>query len=263
MRSAFGIVVVLLVLAAPAAAQQYSSMQGDWWLDVTGDKGIVKLTFQEEQGSSFDVSGAGFSRGFGTFWAISDDSTQSLGFDFEGNVTGTLELEDLTNADAVGTLQITKGSVDAGFTKIKLKGFLTLDGGEPLKVTIKGGRLPTIPPSWIGRTHVASLDGTGVKSSKYDIRLEHAPVLGFPFLLLSGEGSVEIDGEGKTGVVLGGIVLASPSGKVHGEFLFEMSQGTAKGTIREKDSGPKLKLKGLVDGGDRKVKIRALLDILL
>ena len=88
-------------------------------------------------------------------------------------------------------------------------------------------------------------------------------MLGFPFLLLSGEGSVEIDGEGKTGVVLGGVLLASPSGKLFGEFLFQMSMGTAKGTIREKDEGPKLKIKGLVEGGGRKVKIKALLDIYL
>jgi hypothetical protein len=263
MRFAPGIILAVLVLAVPAAAQQYTSMEGDWWLDVTGDKGIVKLEFQEEQGSSFGVAGAGFSRGFATFWAVSDDSAQFLEFDFEGNITGTLQLEDLTNTDAKGTLEIVKGSVNSAYSKIKLKGTLTLDGGEPLKVSIKGGRLPMTPPAWTGRTHRAKLGGTGVKSSKYDVRLEHAPTLGFPFLLVTGEGSVEIDGEGKTDVVLGGVLLASPSGKLFGEFVFETSTGTVKGKIREKSAGPKLKLQARIADGARKVKVRAVLDILL
>ena len=182
-------------------------------------------------------------------------------FDSAGNFSGTLELEDLANAETIGTLEITKGEVDSGFTKIKMKGTIRIGTADPRAIKIKG-RLPTTLPGWTGRTHAGKVRGDGVKSDKYDLRLEHAPVYGFPFLLLTGSGSVRVDGVEETDVDSGGVLLASPEGKLYGEFAFDLEFGTAKGKVKEgKDAGPaKLKVTGTTISG-RKVKMKGTLEI--
>jgi hypothetical protein len=262
MRHLLAIAAVLL-LAVPAAAQ-FNSMQGDWWLEVKGDRGVGKLKFSEEQGSSFVVTGAGYARanGLASYWSISNDAPQQLTFDFEGHFSGTLQLEDLTGTTALGTLEITKGTVDLAFTKVKMKGLLTAAGQAPIAVKLKGQRLPTTPPAWIGRTHLARLGGSTVKSKKYDVSLTQAPTLGFPFLALAGQGSVRIDGVNRTGVVLGGLLLASPKGKLFGDLVFDEEEGTAKGKVKEGKTGgpPVLRVRGKVGDG-RKVDVDATLEI--
>jgi hypothetical protein len=262
MRYAQGLILVLLLalLAAPTAAQ-FTSMKGDWWFKVTGDKGALALTFDEEVGSSFGVTGGGISTGFQTLYAVSNDTPQALNFDFDGKISGVVALEDFAGLAPLGTLEISTGTVDELFEFVKLKGFLTLAGGEPRKVRIRGERLPATPPDWTGRTHRGRLGGSGVKSRKYDITLMDLPTQAFPFLALTGEGSVLVDDESRTGVVLGGVLIATPEGRLFGEFAFDTETGVTRGRVRKKfGEDPVLRLRGKTTE-DRTVRIKAKLDI--
>jgi hypothetical protein len=255
------LVAFLPMLAAPVTGQ-FTSMKGDWWLDVTGDKGAMVLSFSEEQGSSFEVTGGGFSTRFRTFYTVSEETAQELFFDFAGRISGTIDLLDYTGVTPLGTLEITTGTVDEFYEFVRLKGFLSLAGGDPRKIVVKGERLPTTPPVWTGRTHRARVSGKDVKSNKYDVTMMDLPTVGFPSFLFTGEGSVKIDGEPRTDVMTTGVLLATPKGKLYGEITFDDNDAIVRGRVRRPNDGnPKVWVKGRTNVDDRRIRIAGVLDI--
>jgi hypothetical protein len=117
---------------------------------------VVRLTFAEEQGASFTVTGAGWSSASATFFAIADAAPQELRFDFDGTIHGRLDLTELAGPAPRGTLVVDRGRVDRGFGEVRLDGVLELTGRPSREVTLRGGRSPGDLPVWPGRRGAGS-----------------------------------------------------------------------------------------------------------
>lgn len=195
-------VLVLLSLGAVQAAAQETSLGGDWWISISGaDKGAGALTFGVPATGVFEASGNLITLGGG--FPVSLAAGQALRIDFKGRITGTLQLE-AEGVGAVGVLEVTGGGTDPRFKKLKLKGQLTYDGLGTFPVRIKGERMPTSQPILTGRSiQEGLLQGRGVFSRTLDVVVGEEEDLKFPFFVVTGGGSVRVDGSDEDVIILG------------------------------------------------------------
>lgn len=201
------ILIVVWVGAGHATAQE-TSLAGDWWVSVTGgDKGAGAITLGVPAAGVFEVAGNLLTLGSGVPFKIADG--QALRLDFQGKITGTLLLQDLDDND-IGELGVTGGGTDRNFMKLKLKGNLNI-WGESHPVRIRGERMPESTPVLTGRTIMeGKLSGPGLRSRTMDISVAQDEDLGFPFFVITGGGSVLVDGVDQN-VTLLGIFARTPS----------------------------------------------------
>lgn len=195
-------VLILLSLGAVQAPAQETSLAGDWWVSISGaDKGAGALTFGVPATGVFEASGSLITLGGG--FPVSLAEGQALRIDFKGRITGTLQLE--IEGIVVGVLEVTGGSTNPPrFTKIKLQGQLTYDGLDPVPVRIKGERMPESPPILTGRSiQEGLLKGRGLVSHTLDVVVGEEEDLKFPFYVVTGGGSVRVDGGDEDVIILG------------------------------------------------------------
>lgn len=195
-----GLILLSLITVRPMA--QENSLGGTWWISITGaDKGAGVLTFGVPATGVFETSGNFITLGRGFPVSVADG--QALRMDFKGRITGTLQLE-MRGVGSVGTLEVTGGGTDPRFEKLRLKGLLMYDGLDPVFVRINGQRMPESPPVFTGRTiQNGLLRGQGILSRTLDVVVGEEEELGFPFFVVTGGGSVRVDGMDRDVILLG------------------------------------------------------------
>lgn len=258
-------VLILLWLGAVQAASQETSLGGDWWISISGaDKGAGALSFGVPATGVFEASGSLITLGGG--FPVSLAAGQALRIDFKGRITGTLQLE-MEGLGPVGVLEVTGGNTDPKFKKLRLKGQLTYDGLEPVFVRIKGERMPEAPPVLTGRSiQQGLLKGIGVLSRTLDVVVAEEEDLTFPFFVVTGGGSVRVDGSDQD-VILLGVFGRSPTAA--GSFKTNifgwletsdptMGGGPLVGNLRKPSAKPP-QFNATV-GADRKLRLSAKLN---
>jgi len=243
-RWAVGVLILLLLGAAQAAAQE-TSLAGDWWVSIAGaDKGAGALTFGVPATGVFEASGSLITLEGG--FPVSLAAGQALRIDFKGRITGTLQLE-MEGVGPVGVLEVTGGGTDTKFKKLRLKGLLTYDGLDPVFVRIKGERMPDSPPVLTGRSiQEGLLKGQGLLSRTLDVVVGEEEDLKFPFFVVTGGGSVRVDGSDEDVIILGVFgrrPTAAGSGKTNIFGWLETSdmtigEGPLVGNLRKPASKP-------------------------
>jgi hypothetical protein len=205
---ALGLVIILCLGAFQAAAQE-TSLGGDWWVGLAGgDRGGGALTLGVPAAGVFEVSGNLLTLGSGEPFKIADG--QALRLDFKGKITGNLLLQDLLDND-IGELEVTGGGTDKRFTKLRVNGNMTLYGSPPVSVRIRGERMPESAPVLTGRTIMEGrVSGPGIRSRTLDLSVAEEDELEFPFFVITGGGSVLVDGMDQD-VTLMGIFVRTPS----------------------------------------------------
>ena len=203
---------------------------GSWHFRFAGNRGAALLDFPGAPlFGVFEVTGAGYSADFETAFAVSDDSLQSLRFESNRNITGTLELEDVTRTTALGTLEIQRGRLNVTKERLVLVGLLTLADGEPRRVRLLGQRLTAPAMELQGRTFDGTVRGGRLRSSKYDIQVFDEdkteavgiqPVLsqGYPFFVLQAGGPVRVDGVETDTVRFFGLLVSDTRGRLYGRI---------------------------------------------
>ncbi|MEJ5376231.1 MAG: choice-of-anchor D domain-containing protein [bacterium] len=194
--------LILLCLQVGQAAAQETSLGGDWWISIGGaDKGAGALTFGVPSTGVFEVSGNLIT--LAGAWPASVAAGGALRIDYRGEITGNLLLE-FDGFGPVGELEVTAGGTDARFQKLWLKGYLTYGEMSPILVRIKGQRMPASPPILTGRSiQQGLLKGPGLLSRTLDIVVGEEEDLKFPFYVVTGGGSVRVDGSDEDVIILG------------------------------------------------------------
>ncbi len=256
-------VLILLSLGTVQGIAQETSLGGDWWVSIGGaDKGAGALTFGVPATGVFEVSGNLITLGGGL--PVSLAAGQALRIDFRGRITGTLNLE--VEGIGVGVLEVTGGGTDPRFKKLRLKGFLTYDGMDPVFVRIKGERMPESPPVLTGRSiQEGLLKGRGILSRTLDVVVGEEEELGFPFFVVTGGGSVRVDGSDEDVIILGVFARSpsaagSPKTNIFGWLETTdpiMGAGPLLGNLRKPASKPP-ELKALIRA-DRRLQLSAKL----
>jgi hypothetical protein len=260
--------VALLLLGSGAAhaQQSFADLGGTWWFELSGDDaGALLMAVSAPHQGSMEIEDTiagepsfGFSRALGAFFVVA--AGQTLEFDSDGNVVGTLALTDPSSGAPVGTLTLEKGKPNKKFTSWKPQ--VSIDGGTSGTVLakLKGERLPQTFPVLSGGSPQTSLSGKGVKSQTFDLHVISDSVLGLPAYAFDGEGPVEIDQVETPATTIEGGFMLSPSFKMFGLLEDSSAFGTGDVTGRLKlPSGslvPKLKL---VASADRKLTAKGKL----
>ena len=261
--------------SAPSVAQDEPvpdpfTVQGQWWLSIPRNRGVMKLDIQPIAIGIAEVRGGGVSRDFAKAFRIDEDVQQFIFFDSTGNISSGvgagIMLEDLDD-NALGTMAITSGKLNGRKTRLRLKGTLTLMGLPVVPVRWRGGRIPASPPDYEGRSTDARVRGSGLRSNKYDFQLTLNADLGFPCFDLVSGGPVRVDGVEQVGVLVVGTVAVAPNAKFVAEVMSDPASsvdlGVGGGTGRIKESSeeggrPTAVLKATTDLRDR-VRFRSLL----
>lgn len=191
-KAIWAIVLFLVVLPQFSTAREHS-VAGEWWVFVTGEgSGAGAITFKDPAGGVVEVSGAILTTSIGEPLRFERGAALQIGP--KGKLSGRILLKDLYDV-YVGELWILSGTVDVKFTSLSLKGVLTLVNGDSYSVRIKGKRMPETKPNFTGRTAMEGvLSGPGVSCRSLDVALGIEETLDFPFHVLTGGGTVLVDG---------------------------------------------------------------------
>jgi hypothetical protein len=213
-----GLAVLCLGTGGPPASAADgvdTDIGGTWHLRFQGNRGAVLLHFPGAPVfGMFAVQGAGYSTDFQTDFVVSEDALQTLSFESDRNIVGTVALQDVARTTTVGELVVTRGRLNSPKERVVLRGVLRMfepaaegDEGDgevqvrERKVRLVGTRLAEPEVELQGRTFDGRVRGSRVRSRKYDIQLydedkSFAPPLGegYPFFVLQAGGPVRVDG---------------------------------------------------------------------
>jgi hypothetical protein len=191
--------------ATPCRAAAGTDIGGVWLFRIEGGRGAVCLNFGVPVASTFTVRGLGVSLPHRAYFTVDDDAPATLRFLSTGRVVGTLPLEDLTQADDVGTLEVTHGKLGPLNRVATLHGTLTVDG-VARRVVLHGLRRPSAVPDRSGGSHDGRVTGAGIASTRLFVDLARSdrhealglPAtsenLGHPFYALTCDGPVRLAG---------------------------------------------------------------------
>jgi len=279
----FHVVRTFVFVAAAVLAQAGDSriagaadadVGGSWMFRFAGNRGAAVLQFPgTPQFGRFEVHGAGYTTLFpAAAFTVDDGTTQTLGFNSRGVISGTLALDDPTRTSPAGTLVVTRGVWNATHDGIVLTGTLALGGAAARNVSLIGRRLvaPAVPPT--GRTLDGSLTGRRVFSAKYDVRLYDElsggggtqPIVreGYPFLILEAGGPAHIDGAEVADSHIGGLLVSDARGMVCGRVTTShFGPGVLRGQVKiDARLGLPVLTATIVCDGGRRVHLAAELE---
>lgn len=170
--AAAAVLAGLLGTGAPVAAQDGvdTDIGGVWVFEASGARGLFVLNLSTPIGGVFSVRGLGFVKAFKSYVGVSNDALVTLAFQSNGQIRGTVPLEDLSLTTSAGTMEIVGGALNATNDAAFLRANVTI-GAVTRRLLLRGVRRSTPEVELSGGSFDGLVAGSGVSSRKLDLRL--------------------------------------------------------------------------------------------
>ncbi|MCE9637474.1 MAG: hypothetical protein K8T90_17355 [Planctomycetes bacterium] len=162
----------LLGTGAPVAAQDGvdTDIGGVWVFEAPGSRGLFVMNLGTPIAGVFSVRGLGFVKAFKSYVAVSNDAPVTLAFQSNGQIRGTVPLEDLALTTSVGSMEVIGGGLNPTNDSAFLRTNVTI-GSVTRRVLLRGVRRVTPEVALAGGSYDGLVGGSGISSRKLDLRL--------------------------------------------------------------------------------------------
>jgi hypothetical protein len=237
----------------------FLSEEGNWIISISGKRqGTAMWSFTAPTGGVSSITGTGFIKGMGKRFVVQDEPGQILRIESDGNIVTDLGkplvITD-TGGNLLGEFTIDHGTANAFFTSLRMSGTFTGAGEAPVKVNLKGSRIPNAIPILEGNTFRGKVSGGGLTSNHFPLNLVEnvdpafIPFNFYPLFSVSGVGGLKIDGLETPGVDIVSDFIITNQGDLIGDFTSSvLGVGEVTGSLKPTKMGPVFKMKVNVIG---------------